>query len=106
MFQVGNQYGKMSKRGKALDKEMRERIKELANCLIDDINIEELTKSQKVNLLKTVLPYLIPKETSVRSEEQREEVSLTPPTVIVFGDTKEYQAYNSMTEVEKNNIGF
>ena len=27
MFQVGNQYGKMSKRGKALDKEMRERIK-------------------------------------------------------------------------------
>ena len=26
--QVGNQYGKMSKRGKALDKEMRERIKQ------------------------------------------------------------------------------
>ena len=35
MFQVGNQYGKMSKRGKALDKEMRERIKQLANGLID-----------------------------------------------------------------------
>ena len=45
MFQVGNQYGKMSKRGKALDKEMRERIKQLANGLIYSIDIDNITFS-------------------------------------------------------------
>ena len=53
MFQVGNQYGKMSKRGKALDKEMRERIKQLANGLIDSIDIDTLTSNQRINMLKS-----------------------------------------------------
>ena len=34
--------------------------------------------------------------------EQEQEIK--PPAVIVFGDTKEYQAYNAMTEEEKDKM--
>jgi len=58
----------MSKRGKALNKEMKERIKQLANRLIDSIDIDTLTSNQRANMLKTVLPYLLPKELSIKGE--------------------------------------
>lgn len=105
MFQVGNQYGKMSKRGKALDKEMRERIKQLANGLIDSIDIDNLTSNQRVNMLKALLPYLLPKELSINGEVVNEEVQeIKQPTVIIFKDTKEYKAYNKMSEDEKDKM--
>jgi hypothetical protein len=105
MFQVGNQYGKMSKRGKALDKEMRERIKQLANGLIDSIDIDKLTSNQRVNMLKALLPYLLPKELSINGEVvNEEEQEIKPPAVIVFGDSKEYKAYNQMCEEEKDKM--
>ena len=105
MFQVGNQYGKMSKRGKALDKEMRDRIKQLANGLIDSIDIDTLTSNQRVNMLKAVLPYLLPKELSINGEMVNdEEQEIKPPAVIVLGDSKEYKAYNEMSEEEKDKM--
>ena len=105
MFQVGNQYGKMSKRGKSLDKDMRERIKQLANGLMDSIDIDTLTSNQRINMLKAVLPYLLPKELSINGEMvNEEEQEIKPPAVIVFGDTKEYQAYNAMTEEEQDKM--
>ena len=42
MFQVGNQYGKKSKRGKSIDKEMKDKIRGLADGLIESINIQNL----------------------------------------------------------------
>lgn len=105
MFQVGNQYGKMSKRGKALDKEMRERIKQLANGLIDSIDIDKLTSNQRANMLKALLPYLLPKELSINGEMVNEdEQEIKPPAVIIFKDTKEYKAYNKMSEDEKDKM--
>lgn len=101
MFKSGNQYGKKSKRGKSIDKELKERLKKLANGLIDDISKDDLTKSQKVSLLKGLLPYLMPKEVA---REEVEEIELKAPAVIVFGDTKEYQAYNAMTEEEQDKM--
>ncbi len=105
MFQVGNQYGKMSKRGKALDKEMRERIKQLANGLIDSIDIDKLTSNQRANMPKALLPYLLPKELSINGEMVNEdEQEIKPPAVIIFKDTKEYKAYNKMSEDEKDKM--
>jgi hypothetical protein len=105
MFQVGNQYGKMSKRGKVLDKVMRERIKQLANGLIDSIDIDTLTSNQRVNMLKALLPYLLPKELSINEEVvNKEEQEIKPPAVIIFKDTKEYKAYNKMSEDEKDKM--
>lgn len=96
MFKTGNEYGKLSKRGKSIDKEMKDKIKDLSNRLIESINIEELTPNQRIALLKAVIPYVLPKDTS--TEEGAVENTITAPTVIVFGDTEEYKAYQELQE--------
>ena len=63
MFIKGNQYGSKSKRGKnKIDLELKNKLKELAEGIIEKIDIEELSKTQHIQLLKSVLPYLMPKE--------------------------------------------
>lgn len=94
MFKTGNEYGKLSKRGKSIDKEMKDKIKDLSNRLIESIDIEELTPNQRIALLKAVIPYVLPKDTSI--EEDSLEKTITAPTVIVFGDTEEYKAYQEI----------
>ena len=91
MFKTGNEYGKLSKRGKSIDKEMKDKIRDLSNKLIESIDIEELTPNQRIALLKAVIPYILPKDTSC--QEDSAEDTITTPTVIVFGDTEEYKAY-------------
>lgn len=98
MFKTGNEYGKLSKRGKSIDKEMKDKIKDLSNRLIESIDIEELTPNQRIALLKAVIPYVLPKDTSV--EESLTEDTITTPTVIVFGDTEEYKAYKELNDQE------
>jgi hypothetical protein len=47
----------------------------------------------------------LPKELSINGEViNEEEQEIKPPAVIVFGDTKEYQAYNAMTEEEQDKM--
>ena len=94
MFKTGNEYGKLSKRGKSIDKEMKDKIRDLSNKLIESIDIEELTPNQRIALLKAVIPYILPKDTS--SEEDSTEDTIAAPTVIVFGDTEEYQAFQKL----------
>ena len=94
MFQVGNQYGKKSKRGKSIDKEMKDKIRGLADGLIESIDIQELTTNQRIALLKAVIPYVLPKDISI--QEDPVEDTITAPTVIVFGDTEEYKAYQEL----------
>ena len=98
MFQVGNQYGKKSKRGKSIDKEMQDKIRGLADGLIESIDIEDLTPNQRIALLKAVIPYVLPKDTSI--EEDPVEDIITTPTVIVFGNTEEYKAYQELHKEE------
>jgi len=99
MFKTGNEYGKLSKRGKSIDKEMKDKIKDLSNRLIESINIQELTTNQRIALLKAVISYVLPKDTSV--EEGSIENTITTPTVIVFGDTEEYKAYKELSIEER-----
>jgi len=98
MFKTGNEYGKISKRGKSIDKEMKDKIKDLSNRLIESIDIEELTPNQRIALLKAVIPYVLPKDTS--TEEDSVEDTITTPTVIVFGDTEEYKTYQKLSKEE------
>ena len=107
MFKAGNNYGKFSKRGPSEDKEIKGKIKELANGIIDSINIDELTRTQKVNMLKACLPYLIAREISTLSDIA-EDIPLFvdgPPKVVIFKDRKELEEYNEMSEEEQNMIG-
>jgi hypothetical protein len=107
MFKAGNNYGKFSKRGPSEDKEIKGKIKELANGIIDSINIDELTRTQKVNMLKACLPYLIAREISTLSDIA-EDIPLFvdgPPKVVIFKDRKELEEYNEMSEEEQNMLG-
>ena len=63
MFLKGNQFGSNSKRGKnKVDVELKDQLKNITKKILDSINVEELTRTQKVQLLKTSLAYLLPKE--------------------------------------------
>ena len=99
MFKTGNEYGKLSKRGKSIDKEMKDKIKDLSNRLIESIDIQELTTNQRIALLKAVIPYVLPKDTSI--EEDTETDTISPPAIIVFGDTDEYKAYKELSDSEE-----
>ena len=102
MFQVGNQYGKKSKRGKSIDKEMKDKIRGLADGLIESIDIQELTTNQRIALLKAVIPYVLPKDKSI--EEDAETETISPPAIIVFGDTEEYKAYKELSASESTEL--
>ena len=107
MFKVGNNYGKFSKRGKSTDTEIKSRIKELANGIIDSINIEEMTRTQKVNILKACLPYLIAREIQTFTEDNTDIPLFVDgaPKVVIFNDRKELDEYNAMSEEEQNKLG-
>ena len=63
MFLAGNQFGSNSKRGKnKVDVELKDQLKNITKEILDSINVEGLTRTQKVQLLKTSLAYLLPKE--------------------------------------------
>ena len=63
MFVKGNTYGSKTKRGKAkLDVELKDQLRNITQEILDSIKVEELTRTQKVQLLKTSLGYLLPKE--------------------------------------------
>lgn len=96
MFKTGNEYGKISKRGKSIDKEMKDKIRDLSNRLIECIDLKELSPNQRIALLKAVIPYVLPKDTS--TEEDSLENTITTPTVIVFGDTEEYKTYQKSSQ--------
>ena len=96
MFIKGNQYGSKSKRGKnKIDLELKNKLKELAEGIIEKIDIEELSKTQHIQLLKSVLPYLMPKE-YINDTYIQEDLPLfvdDKPVVIAFSDSKQREEY-------------
>ena len=61
-FQEGNQYGKLSKRDQnKLATEVKEKLTALIDNIIDDIDVEMMTTTQKMKLLDMCLQYSIPK---------------------------------------------
>ena len=65
-FQKGNQHGKKSKRGKdLLKKELKEKLKEHVDTVLDSMDIDSYTENQKLKYLSTVLPYVVSKQKAV-----------------------------------------
>ena len=66
--------GKKSKRGKArLGQELKERLEQLSNDLIESIKIEELSSSDRVRLLGIVCSYILPKYKAITASNPIDE---------------------------------
>jgi len=57
----GKKAGQVSKRGRALPVELRANLNELVGKIINDINYDELSASQKIKLLDVALKYSLPR---------------------------------------------
>ena len=74
MFQKGNQFGSKSKRGKSkYSKEIKERLGDISNNIVKEINIKDLSSNERIQFLRTILPYLIPKKKEVTHDYEFEE---------------------------------
>ncbi len=63
MFLPNNKYGSKGKRGKGrVDAELKDQLRVITKEILDSINVEELTRTQKITFLKSSLAYLLPKE--------------------------------------------
>ena len=63
MFQKGNQFGAKSKRGKSkYSKEIKERLGNISNNIVKELNIKDLSSNERIQFLRTILPYIIPKK--------------------------------------------
>jgi hypothetical protein len=64
--------GQKSKRGKAkYTTEIREKLNNLTDYLIDSINIEDLNTNQQIALLKLLLAHTLPKQQSLTPIETK-----------------------------------
>ena len=62
-FKEGNQYGKITKRGEGkITSEIRERLKGLLVDTLQSVNLEELSKAEKLRLIEISLRYTLPKK--------------------------------------------
>jgi hypothetical protein len=100
MFLKNNQYGSKSKRGKnKIDMELKEQLKNITKEILDSINVEELTRTQKITFLKSSLSFLLPKE-YINDTYIQEDLPLfiqDKPKVIVFDNTEQRKEYESAT---------
>ena len=63
MFQKGNNYGSKSKRGEGkFSKEIKERLGNISNNIVKELNIKDLSSNERIQFLRTILPYIIPKK--------------------------------------------
>jgi len=74
MFQKGNNYGSKSKRGKSkFSKEIKEHLGNITNNIVKELNIQDLSTYERIQFLRTILPYLIPKKKEVLHDYEFEE---------------------------------
>ena len=104
MFLKNNNYGSKTKRGVAkVDQELKAKLKNITQEILDSIKVEELTKTQKITFLKSSLAYLLPKE-YINETHIQEDVPLfldDKPVVIAFSDSAQREEYNNADEVRK-----
>ncbi len=63
MFLKNNKFVSKGKRGKGkVDIELKEQLKTITKETLDSVNIDELTRTQKIQFLKSSLSYLLPKQ--------------------------------------------
>ena len=69
-FEKGNHYGSLSKRGKnKVNASIKEKLQYLAENILDEIELIDLSKAEKITFLKSILPYVSTKNI-INSDEQ------------------------------------
>jgi len=89
----GKEAGKISKRGTALGVELRGSLNELVNKIVNDLDYETLSASQKIKLLDVALKYSLPRLSIQKNLTEFEE-----PTELKFSFV------DDNGKVEKKNI--
>ncbi len=83
MFQKGNNYGSKSERGKSkFNTELKEYLGDVSNNIIKEIDIKELSNYERIQFLRTILPYLIPKKKEVSHDMEFREQPLFEVEII------------------------
>ena len=83
MFQKNNKYGSKSKRGKSkFNTELKKYLGDVSNNIIKEIDIKELSNYERIQFLRTILPYLIPKTKEVSHENIFEEQTMIQVEII------------------------
>ena len=83
MFQKNNKYGSLSKRGKSkFSKEIKQRLGDMTNNIVKELNIQDLSTYERIQFLRTILPYLIPKKREVSHENIFEEQTMIQVEII------------------------
>ena len=105
MFIKGNKYGSKGKRGKGrVDVELKDQLRDITKEVLDSINVMDLTRTQKLQFLKSSLAYLLPKE-YVNDVSVNEDLPLfigdDKPVVIAFNNSEERAEYNEADEIRK-----
>jgi hypothetical protein len=104
MFVKGNKYGSKGKRGKGrVDQELKDQLRDITQEVLDSINVMDLTRTQKIQFLKSSLGYLLPKE-YVQDVSVNEDLPLfieDKPVVIAFNSSDEREAYMKADEQRK-----
>jgi hypothetical protein len=89
-FENGNTYGKTSKRGASKNSiVIKEYLEKICNELIKDMNLGKLTNNQRINLVKAILPYLLPKKKEVDVTSDFVEQPIFEVNVLDSTDIKE-----------------
>ena len=105
MFLKNNNYGSKTKRGKAkVDADLKAKLKDITNEILDSINVEELTRTQKMTFLKSSLAYLLPKEYINETHIQEDLplfISDDKPVVIAFNNAEQRAEYNEADDIRK-----
>ena len=98
-FQYGNKYGSKGKRGKGkVDADLKEDLKKITKEILASINVEDLTRTQKIQFLKTGLTYLLPREVITDTYIQEDQplfIGDDKPVVIASSDSKQRAEYES-----------
>ena len=72
--ETGRLAGQKSKRGQGvLSKEIREKLSLITSELIDEIDIKELTSTEKIALLRILVSYTVPKLRQEQIEQELEQ---------------------------------
>ena len=90
MFQKNNKYGSLSKRGKGrFNTELKDCLGNISNNIVKELNIQDLSTYERIQFLRTILPYLIPKTKEVSQENEFVEQPLFDVQIIDTAETKQ-----------------
>ena len=63
---------------------IRERLELILNECFEDLNIHELSKREKIELIGKILPFLVPKLNTISLNENTKENQFTPIEVTII----------------------